>query len=245
MTRAASALEAGHHDDVTATVWPPVRIAMEALFTAIATVQRGRAFHPRGISFEAELSPTADPDALPFLREQEQTALVRLSKGIGLPSGLPDISGLAFRVPDVYGDGAHQDVLLASSGRRPGTRHLLVPTIGFDRRVFSSLLPFRHRERLLLLGARLVGPRRPGLHLDGLADAAEAGQVAFDVAVGGLTGPWRPQARLTLRRPLAPETSEQLRFHPWNTSPDLPLVGPMSVSRSPAYDASQRTASSP
>lgn len=49
---------------------------------------------------------------------------------------------------------------------------------------------------------------------------------------------------LTLHRRVPAGVSERLRFHPWNTSAELPLAGPMSNLRTPAYEASQRTATS-
>jgi hypothetical protein len=231
------------HQAPTPHVWPPARRAVEALFAGIARLQHGRAFHPRGRTFEAGIHQAADTPAV--LPTGGGVALVRLSKAVGLPAGIPDVYGLAFRLPDVFGPDRHQDVLLSTAGERPGLRHVLMPATGVDRRRYSSLLPFRHQGRLILLGARYAGPPRVApLHLSELEDAAEAGGLTFEVGVARARGPWRTVAVLTLHRRVPAGVSERLRFHPWNTSTELPLAGPMSNLRAPAYEASQRSATS-
>jgi hypothetical protein len=231
-------------DPPTPTVWPPIRRVVETLFTGLAKLQHGRAFHPRGMTFDANMRPTEFGRTLGVLPTADGVALVRLSKAAGLPARVPDVYGLAFRLPDVYGPDRHQDVLLSTSGERAGLRHVLMPATGADRRRYSSLLPYRHRDRLILLGARYAGvPRVSPLHMVDLDDAA-ADQLTFEVAVAGLRGPWRTVAWLTLEGRVSGTVSERLRFHPWNTSRDLRPVGPLSHLRAPAYEASQRTATS-
>lgn len=233
------------HGVPTPHVWPPVRRAVEAAFTGIARLQRGRAFHPRGMTFEAGIRHAETTGASPVLPAGHGVALVRLSKAVGFPAGVPDVYGLAFRLPDAHGPGLHQDVLLSTAGDRPVLRHVVMPATGVDRRRYSSLLPYRHQGRLILLSARYAGgPRGAPLRLTDLEDAAEAGQLRFDIAVAGLWGSWRTIAGLTLQRRVPAGVSERLRFHPWNTSADLQLAGPMSDLRAPAYEASQRTATS-
>lgn len=226
-------------------VWPPARRAVEALFAGLARLQRGRALHRRGMAFEATIRHTEIGRKLRVLPVDGDVALVRVSKGAGLPSRVPDVYGLAFRQPNAYGPGRHQDVLVSTAGELPGLRHVLIPTIGADRRRYSSLLPYRHRNALVLLGARYAGAARAApMRIGELESAANAGALTFEVAVAGLWGPWRTIAWLVLERRLPPDQAERLRFHPWNTSPELVLVGPMSRMRAPAYEASQRTATS-
>lgn len=226
-------------------VWPPARRAVEVVFAGIAKAQRGRAFHPRGRTFEAGIQRADTGRTPPVLPTDEGVALVRLSKAVGLPARVPDVYGLAFRLPDVYGPGRHQDVLLSTAGELPGLRSVLMPATGIDRRRYSSLLPYRHRNRLILLGARYAGaPRVSPLHIDDLEPAAHAGSLVFEVAVARFRGPWRTVAWLTLDRRVPAGESERLRFHPWNTSTELRLVGPMSNLRAPAYEASHRAATS-
>lgn len=184
-------------------------------------------------------------ETLPFVTDEDRRTLVRLSKAAGLPPRLPDVYGLSFRVPDAYGPGAHQDVLLATSGERPVTRHLLMPTVGFDRRRYSSLLLYRHRGRLTVLGARYVGAARATpVQLGNLDDVVGGDGATFQLSIAGPAGRWRPIAELVLERRLPAAASEKLRFHPWNTGEALRPVGPLSHVRAPAYEGSQRTATS-
>jgi hypothetical protein len=223
----------------------PARRLSERAFAALARRRGGRAFHPRGTSFEAHLEPLPGREGspLPFVPARPWPSLVRLSKAAGLPPHLPDVHGLAVRLTDLHGPGRSQDLLLASSGQAPVLRHLLVPTRGFTHRRFSSLLMYRWRGRLVLIGARYAGGAAR-IRLDEVVEAAAAGVLTFDLGVATLLGRWVPVARLNLRRPLLAAASEALRFHPWNTAPTLVPVGPLNHLRAPAYEASQRTATS-
>jgi hypothetical protein len=58
--------------------------------------------------FAGHYTPLAHDLGVPVL-ERESGPLVRLSRSAGLPELLPDPCGLAFRFPDAYGPGAHQD----------------------------------------------------------------------------------------------------------------------------------------
>lgn len=231
----------------------PARRAVALVFRALARARSGRAFHPRGVVYAGWVHPVDDAapagdDALPFLRSGSQPVLVRVSKSVGLPARLPDVYGLSFRVRDVYGPGLHQDMLLATAGDRPLTRHVLRPALGADRLRYTSLLPYRQGDRVVLLGARYArtAPATP-LHLADLDAEALAGRAAFELSVATLTGPWRPVGVIVLdrRSRLPEEEAERLRFHPWRTAVDLHPAGPLSRLRAPAYDGSQRGATSP
>lgn len=244
-TNGAVSLASGSRSGPRPTVWAPVERTVSAAFAGLARLRRARAFHPEGASYEGSIRPTRLPEELPFLAAGERPALVRLSKGAGLPPRIPDVYGLSFRIPDVYGPGAHQDVLLASSGQRPVARHAIAPTIGFDRRHFSTVLVYRYRGQLTLVGARYIGARRTApLQLGRLDDAMHDGELAFEVSVAGLRGPWRSVGTLSLARRLPAGLSKQLRFHPWNASAEFRPVGPLNHVRAAAYEASQRTATS-
>lgn len=71
-----------------------------------------------------------------------QPSLVRFSRGAGLPEPLPDALGVAVKLPDAYGPGNDQDLLLTSSTDRPLLRRLLFPATSFVRGVFSTALPY-------------------------------------------------------------------------------------------------------
>lgn len=81
--------------------------------------------------------------------------LVRRSRAIGLSAPLPDIHGLAIRVPT--GDGDVGDLLLASTGWGRLTRFLLTPGLSRGSRPLTTLLPYRTERGPLLVGARAAG----------------------------------------------------------------------------------------
>ena len=201
--------------------------AAATFFGALSRVRRKRIFHPRGDGFEAAVEvdrPLHRFDGIPLLAERAtHGAVVRLSRAVGLPAPLPDLLGLALRLEDLYGSGAHQDFLLISSARPPLLRHLLVPARGgFAQQSYSSILPYRAGVDLLLVGALPAGP------------------LEYDLAVAPLRGNWAPFARLRLRAALSHERTEALRFNPWNTGPGLEPVGPMNGLRRSSYAGSQR-----
>src|SRR4051812_31288290 len=84
-------------------------------FGAVARARDDRALHPDGVVFAGAIT-----GALFGARR----ALVRISRGGGLPETLPDVRGCAIRVLDAHGSGRHQDLLLASSLAAPVGRHL-------------------------------------------------------------------------------------------------------------------------
>jgi hypothetical protein len=55
---------------------------------------------------------------------------------------LPDVLGVAVKLPNAHGPGADQDLLLTSSTSRPLLRRLLFPARSFVRGAFSTALPY-------------------------------------------------------------------------------------------------------
>ena len=201
----------------------PVERAAAALFGALSRIRGRRIFHPSGDGFEAEVEvdrPLHRYDGIPLLSERRTHAgVARLSRAVGFPSPLPDLLGLAFRI-DV--DGEPQDLLLVSSARSPGLRHLLLPTrAGYSSNTYSSILPYRINDELRLFGAEPAGP------------------VEYELGIAALNGPWEPFGRLRLRAALDPETTESLRLNPWNTTAGLKPVGPLNGLRRSSYAGSQ------
>ena len=230
-------------------VSPAVDAVTRGAFTALARVRRARPFHPVGRSFTALLVP-GPADEVDVFGSEPRPALVRFSNAAGLPPALPDVLGIAVRVPDGAGPGRPVDLLLSSSPAWPVARHVLRPSRDFTTAHFSSLLPYDHaprdRERVRrVLGARYGGPRPRGpLRLADLERAAAAGGLRFFLEHATPSGPWRPFAEIVIERRLPPEESERLRFHPWNAAVELRPAGLLNRIRAGAYEASQRTATS-
>jgi hypothetical protein len=208
------------------------------LFKGLSRARRRRVFHPFGAGFAGRLTPLGEAErSLPAFAAESQP-LVRLSRSFGVPEWLPDPCGLAFRIPDAYGPGGHQDLLLVSSGTAPGARHALLPSRGFCDRAYSAVLPYRLDGRIVMLGARPLEPG-PGPKLADLR-GREVGALAFEILLADLRGEWSPIARLTLGERLPPERTERLGFDPVaNSGGGLEPAGLLNRLRGPTYRASQ------
>jgi hypothetical protein len=94
-----------------------------------------------------------------------------------LPAPLPDVHGLAVRVP--LPNGRHGDLLLASTGLGPSSRFLLRPTR--QPGALTTLLPYSTPTGPVLLAAV---PRT---------------EERYDLLWARPRGPWHPWGRLVLR----------------------------------------------
>jgi hypothetical protein len=209
---------------------------VKALFRTLSALRGKRIFHPFGVGFAGRLIPAGAGGVGATALEREAEVVVRLSRALGLPEWMPDLWGLAIRIPDAYGSGRHQDLLLATTAAAPGGRHVLLPGRGPCDLPYSTVLPYRVRGETVLLGARALAPR-PGPDLGELSER-EVG-LEFELRIAGLTGRWRSVARLTLERRLSPERTERLGFDPTNSGGGLELVGLLNRLRGPSYGASQ------
>jgi hypothetical protein len=231
----------------------PRRLAVDAAgyavglaLAGIAAVRRGKAVHPHGAVYEAELVVPSHGDALGgtelFGSPGRRRALVRFSRSLGLPRPLPDLLGMSLRVPDADGAGRDQDFLMVTSVDAPVLHHLFVPASDVQQRPYSSSLPYRAGDETFIVGA-LPRPESPrvdgGDELERLAAAAATGALAFDLAVAAVWGRFRPVAELRVGDPLPPET-DALRFNPWNAGGGLEPTGLLNRLRDYAYPLSQR-----
>jgi hypothetical protein len=232
----------------TAAVAAP---AAAAGFYALAMLRRRRSLHPTGVGYQGEL--LVDNDGRPgvplFRPGAAHSALLRFSRGAGLPEPLPDALGVAVKLPDAHGPGKDQDLLLTSSSDRPLLRRLLFPATSFVRGVFSTALPYElggKRVVLLLVPAHTGGSQSPdaGIHRRGGAlaelNAAAAMGLRFELRTASSLGSSQPVATLTTGQPLPAEQTEALRFNPWTTGPGIRPAGWLNLLRDTAYKASQR-----
>jgi hypothetical protein len=197
---------------------------------AVALVRRGKPLHPRGDIWRAVLQVTDPvPGAGPFAGTAgTYDGLARHATAMGLPAPLPDVDGLALRLPV---DGGDADLLFASTGTGRWTQHVLVPHPSGARVPLTTLLPFETGAGRLVLG--LFPDESPGAPLPG--DSTD-----FDVRASLGSGPWRPLGRLALA-PLDVEDPPQLRFDPIrNTPPGLDTHPVIVRLRDPAYVAARR-----
>jgi hypothetical protein len=197
-----------------------------------------RVFHPHGVGFSGLLTPAGELSLGAAAFESEREAIARLSRSLGLPEWAPDPWGLGLRIPDAYGQGRHQDILMVSSARAAIGRHAPLPTRDLGARPLCTLLPYELNGRLILIGARLAGGRGRVAKLGELRQR-EPAELDFEIEVAGIRGDWQPVARLSLKRRLPAEAVERLDLDPTNTGGGLRLAGWLNRLRGPSYRRSQ------
>jgi hypothetical protein len=205
-----------------------------AVFAGLAALRRAKGLHPRGPAFAARLrvhgAPWAPAGSALLSRPGEWPAVVRFSRAIGLPPPFPDLLGAALRVPDAYGPGRHQDVLVTSSADRALMHRVFLPARSFAGRPYSSSLPYRAGDDAFILGLVPQGGR------------------AFTLALARGGERFRPLGTLEIGARL-PADAEALRFHPFHCGGGLEPAGLVNRLRDYAYPLSQavwtRRASSP
>lgn len=204
-------------------------------FRLASDLRGARIFHPKGVAFEARWTAVDPvlPEESPLNDSRGHAAIVRLSRGIGLPPALPDILGVAIKVLDVHGEGRDQDLLLASVGPGPVGRRVLTPAVDFRATTFSSLLPYAVEQAgRAPVVAEVHGPGVSTLVALRHADAS-ALEVQLYLGSGGHF------ARVALGSRLDDEVAREIRFDPWHTGDALRPTGLVNRLRRPAYVASQ------
>jgi hypothetical protein len=191
---------------------------------ALARRRSGKPMHPDGVVRSAVLERTGStpPWGVPWLDDPgRDPAVVRLSRGAGLPRALPDVLGLAVRLTGP--DGQRIDLLFSSTGTGRLGRAVPVPRRD-PATAYGSIMGYRTDAGTLRLAA--VGERAAG---------ATGDTLVFVLAAARGAAPWRPFARLTVGEAVQPPDPD-VRFdavlHP---PPGLIADGPMARLRAPAY----------
>ncbi len=208
----------------------------------LARRRSGKPMHPRGVVLDAVLERSgAVPDwGVPWLTgPAREPAVVRLSRGAGLPAPLPDVLGLAVHLP---GGERPVDLLLSTAGSGRWTRLLPVPRV--DAAVpYSSIMGYRSTAGTLRLAAVPEQPVR--VRSDPAPMAAALPGTAYRLLVARGTGDWLPFGRLAIGPP-AGGLDPDLRFDAVrNAPPGLVADGPMARFRAPAYAAARQARSAP
>jgi hypothetical protein len=223
-------------------------------FYALATLRRRRSLHPTGIGYQGwlrVLNECPPQSSVPLFQVgATHQALLRFSRGAGLPEPLPDALGVAIKLPDAHGPGADQDLLLTSSTDRPLLRRLLFPARSFVHGAFSTALPYDlGSERVVLLlvpaltsAGRVAGGGGHHPVRGALAElrAVAANGLEFELRTARSLGRSQPLAAVTVGPPLSADQTEALRFNPWTTGPGIRPSGWLNLLRDAAYQASQR-----
>jgi hypothetical protein len=214
------------------------RRVVEFAFATLARLRAGRAVHTRGAVLGGML--TVDPGSAAgqaLGHPHRRPAVVRVSKSIGLPGRIPDLLGMAVRIPTT--DGVF-DVLFASVGRR-GLAHLVLrPSGSWWDQPFSTVLPYRVDGQRLLLGLQAgpgVGPS--GADPAAVTAAVRNGPVHFVLSEVPVRRSHRPIGRLVLEH--IEETGPAVSFDPIrNALPRLHPTRPLRALREWAYTGSRR-----
>lgn len=195
----------------------PPRAILAAVFGLVALVRRAPALHPRGTLHECVLR--VDPGGRGrsrawgtrlLDRPGRHRGVVRVSRSAGLPRPLPDVDGIAVRLPGQGAGGAPLDLLLVSAWR-----FVFAPSLVARR--WSCILPYRTSTgRVVLLGGR---PRPHG----------------YELLTAAPFGRWRHWAELDIGTELA----GGLRTAPTIGATDLQPVQAFRKLRAWAYRASQ------
>jgi hypothetical protein len=197
----------------------------ERVFAALAAWRDRRALHPKGVTRAGRARLTASGRSL--ADRVTVAAVVRSSRGAGLPAGLPDVNGVAIRLVDADGPGRHRDLLFSTASRsRPW---LPRPAMAYGGPCFSSILPFDFEDRRVVLTAE-VSPG--GLRFGDVARAP-------DVEIAVFARDRRGATRLVDVEVGAPIDGTPIRFDPGGGGAPLVPRGALNALRVPAYRGSQ------
>jgi hypothetical protein len=217
-----------------------------AAFRALSRLRGARSLHPDGVVFEGHVEIDRPPrdvrDRIElFDRPGPQQAIVRLSRGVGLPHRLPDVHGIAIRLPDAYGAGRHQDLLLATSLRGPLLHHLLMPSPNFFALPYSTVLFYDVGDAARVFECHaLTTPIDANDPFDQLLGTLARREVRFELSLASLFGTPEPIGHITLGKQVPDTAAAAIRFNPWNTGGRLRPTGPFMGLRDSAYRESQR-----
>lgn len=217
-----------------------------AIFRTLSRLRSSRSLHPQGLVFEGRVEIDRPPRDLggdvPLLRRVgSHQAIVRLSRGAGLPHRLPDVHGLTVRLVDAHGEGRHQDLLLASSLPGPLLHHLLMLSPSFFALPYSSVLLYRLGAVTRVVEARAVTePVDADDPFDQLLDTAAQRDVRFELSLATPMGAPAPIGFVTLGDRVPEPQADRIRFNPWNTGGGIRPTGPFMGVRESAYRESQR-----
>ncbi|MFZ0833561.1 MAG: phosphodiesterase [Mycobacterium sp.] len=188
-----------------------------------SAIRRRRVFHPVGVMANGSLERLAPPgEGLPM---ESSDVLGRVSKAVGLPGGLPDIIGLAVRIPPQPFAATPWDILMASAGSGLVTRFALRPVASWHASL-SSLMPLRYDGKYWWVRAKMTSElNAEGLALDDIADQIDRGGVEFELDQAAGTEDFRPLARVRFDEVVPAGPSNEVAFDPTlHTAPGVKLA---------------------
>jgi hypothetical protein len=205
-----------------------------------SAVRQRRVFHPLGVLASGRIERVAPPDeGLPI---ESTDILARVSKALGVPGTLPDLVGLAWRMPPRADAATPWDVLMVSAGSGLLTRFALRPALSWTGTSLSTLMPLRRDDGWWWVKAEMTTAVGSNLSLDSIRAAIDGDGVVFDVQQAHGTGPFTPLAELTLTTAIPTDQDHDVSFDPTRNTTDGVGLGPQWVTnlRERAYLRSRR-----
>ena len=212
-------------------------LGLGALFGALAVLRRGRPLHARGVTLRASLRcDGSGRSGVPLLDDAGACEVtVRVSRAAGLPAWLPDVYGLALRLPGPSGgEGAPADLLFASTGDSGLGRFALLVHSQLTDGPLTTLLPVRSPAGPLVLRLAAV----PG------ASEREVGpslcvpeRLSLSYAVG--TGPWVAVGEVSLAEGVEGEDDQRRHDPVVHRLPGTSQYPVVRALREPAYAAAR------
>ncbi|MDV3126942.1 phosphodiesterase [Mycobacterium sp. 21AC1] len=189
--------------------------ALTVPFQWTAAIRRGRVFHPHGVLTTGSIERIAPAgEGLPV--ETASEVLARLSKGLGTPGAVPDIIGLALRLPPGPLAATPWDILLASAGTGALGRVVgIQPVLRWSGQAMSSVMPLRYRGADWWLSARIVSDVKGiGVSLDDMRNQLCTAALELDLDQACGAGQFRRLARLTVTGVVPSGEAHDVAFDP-------------------------------
>ncbi|WP_406229337.1 phosphodiesterase [Nocardia sp. NBC_01009] len=175
--------------DVSATV-------VRSAFAAGARLRHARVFHPDGLALSGRLHAEYEFENL--FGSGERAVIARLSKGAGLPGGVPDVLGFAFRA--LARDDQPWDFALATTGRSTVGRFVFTVATGWARAKYGSLMPYRFGDSMpTWVFAEPDAAQPKSASIEALAEYLHEHDLHFDLIGSPIFGPTRKLAEINLR----------------------------------------------
>lgn len=204
-----------------------------------SAIRQRRVFHPIGVLATGTLHRVApEGEGLPV---SSSDVVVRVSKALGTPGGVPDLTGLAVRMPPLHADDPPWDLLMATTGGGRLGRLILRPATAWQSATMTTLMPLAHAGKYYWLRARMrTDLAASGLSLEAVKDRIRTGGVVFDIDQAANAGDFRPVARLEISGLVADGTD--IAFDPTRNGPaDVKLApGWVTDFRRAAYRRSRQ-----
>ncbi|WP_026549944.1 hypothetical protein [Arthrobacter sp. Br18] len=215
------------------------------LFSAIKRVRPERPIHSRGLRLTGavEVAPPGTASGIAWIDTPgTSTVAARISRSVGLPDGLPDVVGLAFRIndwPDAADAGLPADVLLSSTGWSRAGRFVLLPRFRADRSPLTTIIPYRGPHGPVLIGARTLGPAPLPASLGAFGRTLGGEAWVLGLYHARPRGPWHQFGTMSLLLDL--QGKEDLRFDAvLNPLPGADTYGWTKRLREPSYAVARR-----